>query len=142
MIKNDINQTVFENANSKLNFNKIPQNININNPIMVFKCNYNYCNNNNTYLNKRKIKKFNTFSSKKIFLKKNKSNEENQKFPGYYKLIQINSNNEKNSKPPESKYILDNYNYESAIKYDNRDFWRIFYIILLSKENIYIGFHY
>ena len=51
LIKNDINQTVFENANSKLNFNKIPQNININNPIMVFKCNYNYCNNNNTYLN-------------------------------------------------------------------------------------------
>ena len=31
---------------------------------------------------------------------------------------------------------MDNYNYESAIKYDNRDFWRIFYIILLSKENI------
>ena len=57
-------------------------------------------------------------------------------FQGYYKLIQINSNNEKNNKPPESKYILDNYNYEYAIKYDNRDFWRIFYIILLSKENI------
>ena len=31
---------------------------------------------------------------------------------------------------------MDNYNYEYAIKYDNRDFWRIFYIILLSKENI------
>ena len=139
LIKNDINQTIFQK--SKLNLNEIPQNININNPIMIFECNYNYCNNNNnnnnnTFLYKSKIKKFNTFSSKKKFQKKAKSNEENKIFPGYYKLIQINSNNEKNNKPPESKFILDNYNYESAIKYDNRDFWRIFYIILLSKENI------
>jgi len=138
LIKNDINQTIFQNSNSKLKFNKIPQNININNPIMIFKCNNNYCdnNNNNTFLYKSKMKKNNTFSSKKIFRKKIKSNEENHKFPGYYNLIQINANNEKNNKPPNSKYILDNYNYEYAIKYDNRDFWRIFYIILLSKENI------
>ena len=132
LIKKDIttNQTIFRN---------IPQNININNPIMVFKCNYNYCNDkskNSSHYNKNKIKKFNNFSSKKLYSKKIKSNEEDQNFPGYYKLIQINSNNEKNNKPPESKYILDNYNYEYAIKYDNRDFWRIFYIILLSKENI------
>ena len=104
---------------------------------MVFKCNYNYCNNNNNnFPYKSKFKKFKTYSSKKIFQKKIKSSEENQKFPGYYMLIQINSNNEKNNKPPDSKFILDNYNYEYAIKYDNRDFWRIFYIILLSKENI------
>ena len=137
MVKNDINQTVLQNTNSNLYFNKIPQNININNPIMVFKCNYNYCNNNNNnFPYKSKFKKFKTYSSKKIFQKKIKSSEENQKFPGYYMLIQINSNNEKNNKPPDSKFILDNYNYEYAIKYDNRDFWRIFYIILLSKENI------
>ena len=140
LIKKDktTNQNIFQNTNSKLKFNKISQNININNPIMVFKCNYNYCKDKNKSSShyKNKIKKFNNFPSKKISSKKIKSNEENQNFPGYYELIQINSNNEKNNKPPESKYILDNYNYEYAIKYDNRDFWRIFYIILLSKENI------
>jgi hypothetical protein len=63
-------------------------------------------------------------------------NEKNKNFPGYYDLIQIDANNQKNNEPPLSKYILDNYIYETAIKYDNRDFWRIYFIILLSKENI------
>ena len=63
-------------------------------------------------------------------------NEKNKNFPGYYDLIQIDANNQKNNEPPPSKYILDNYIYETAIKYDNRDFWRIYFIILLSKENI------
>ena len=40
------------------------------------------------------------------------------------------------NKPPKSKYILDNYNYNEAIKYDDRDFWRIYFICLLTKENI------
>ena len=65
----------------------------------------------------------------KIKLNKEKS------FPGYYILIQKNANNSKENKPPKSKYILDNYNYKEAIKYDDRDFWRIYFICLLSKEN-------
>ena len=40
------------------------------------------------------------------------------------------------NKPPKSLYILDNYSYEEAIKYETRDFWRIYFIFLLSKENI------
>ena len=56
--------------------------------------------------------------------------------PGYYNLIQINANNSLKNKPPNSKFILDNYNYEEALKYENRDFWRIYFICLLSKENI------
>ena len=38
--------------------------------------------------------------------------------------------------PINSDFILDNYNYEIAIKYDNRIFWRLFYICVLAKENI------
>ena len=58
-------------------------------------------------------------------------------FPGYYNLIHINAHNIlKNKKPPESKYILNNYDYGEAIKYESRDFWRIYFICLLSKENI------
>ena len=36
----------------------------------------------------------------------------------------------------ESKYILDNYTFEEALVYDNRDILRIFAICLLCKENI------
>ena len=31
---------------------------------------------------------------------------------------------------------MDNYDYDDAIKYENRAFWRIYYICLLSTENI------
>ena len=64
------------------------------------------------------------------------NNEKGKSFPGYYNLIHVNPYYSSNNKPYESKYILDNYEYSSAIKYDNRTFWRIFYICLLSKENI------
>ena len=63
-------------------------------------------------------------------------NNEKGNFPGYYNLIQINANNSINNIPPNSKFILDNYDYENAIRYDKRNFSRIFYICLLSKENI------
>ena len=62
--------------------------------------------------------------------------KEEKKCPGYYHFIYINANNSSEKEPPESKYILDNYNFEEAIQYDTRDFWRIYYICLLSKENI------
>jgi hypothetical protein len=83
--------------------------------------------------NKNKNKNNKIKNKKKINLE---SIEDNKNCPGYYLLIQIDANNENKREPPESKYILNNYNYESAIKYDNRDFWRIYYIVLLSKENI------
>ncbi len=67
--------------------------------------------------------------------KKTTLNEE-KKWPGYYNLILINANNSLKNKPPSSKYILNNYNYKEAIKYDQRDFWRIFYICILNKEII------
>jgi hypothetical protein len=73
---------------------------------------------------------------KKKSYKKNIKKNQEKNWPGYYFLIQINANNSLNDKPPESKYILDNYNYEQAIKYDKRNFLRILFICLLTKENI------
>ena len=54
-----------------------------------------------------------------------------------YFLIQIDANNSPdNDKPLESNYILNNYQYETAIKYESRSFWRILYIVMISKDNI------
>ena len=117
----------------------VKQNIKINKPIVVLKYNrYNI----NSYSSKKSLKDlYKGNKDKKVKVKKNSKkklafNEKNKNFPGYYDLIQIDANNQKNNEPPPSKYILDNYIYETAIKYDNRDFWRIYFIILLSKENI------
>ena len=56
--------------------------------------------------------------------------------PKKYFLIQIDANNQTNIEPPDSNSILDNYEYETAIKYEKRNFFRIFYINLLSKQSI------
>ena len=54
-----------------------------------------------------------------------------------YFLIQIDANNSPdNDKPLESNYILNNYEYETAIKYEARTFWRVLYIVMISKDNI------
>ena len=54
-----------------------------------------------------------------------------------YFLIQIDANNSPNNdKPRDSNYILNNYEYDTAIKYESRTFWRILYIVLISKDNI------
>ena len=70
-----------------------------------------------------------------IYDKNNKIDNINNK-ASYY-LIQIDANNSlNNEKPPDSNYTLENYEYESALKYETRSFWRILYIIMLSKDNI------
>ena len=57
-------------------------------------------------------------------------------FEKYY-LIQIDANNSPNNEePPNSNILLDNYDYETAIIYDKRTFWRLFYICLIMKGNI------
>jgi hypothetical protein len=53
----------------------------------------------------------------------------------YYMLIKIDANNTcKDKKPHDSKYILDNYDYNLALQYEKRSFCRIVYIIFLSKN--------
>ena len=125
------------------------KNIQNSQPIFIFNYKYNnkfykYSGNginsskNNINDNQKKnIYNINKKSNKIISPKKNTSKLNKEKsFPGYYNLIQINANNSVKNKPPQSKFILNNYNYKEAIKYDTRDFWRIFFIILLAKENI------
>ena len=53
-----------------------------------------------------------------------------------YSLILINANNTGNHHPLQSNYLLNNYDYEEAIKYDKRSFLRIFFIYIISKDNI------
>ena len=134
LIKSDISDKKGKNAKN-------------NQPIFIF--NYKYDNNyykiNNksynsskkvlTCNNKRGKSKKKTQKKEKTFKIISKPNEE-KNWPGFYNLIQIDANNSSNKKPLTSKFILDNYNFEQATKHDTRDFWRIFYICLLSKENI------
>ena len=69
----------------------------------------------------------------------NKFNEEKGKRDDIdLSLIKINLNNLKEYQPTKSNYILNNYTFEEAIKYDLRSVCEIFYIFLLSKQ---VGFH-
>ena len=79
----------------------------------------------------------NTEINKIILIEENNSKideKSNKKTP--YSLIKIDANNTIDKKPEESNYTLHNYEYETAIEYENRTFWRILYIILLSKDNL------
>ena len=102
-------------------------------------------NGNNKMRRKRRLKTTALFGDKKLLRKEKQKKsikceklnkvEENKKAKEYF-LIQINANNCKDNKPPESKIFLDNYSFEEAVQYDNRPFTTIYYICLLSKENI------
>ena len=66
-----------------------------------------------------------------------KAKEKKNKNKNKYLLIKIDANNSNGSvKPPDSNYTLKNYEYESALIYERRTFWRILYIVLLAKDNI------
>ena len=80
----------------------------------------------------RIAKKQRTKNKKSDYIKKNTDDMNANK----YYLIQINANNSLNNDPPESKTILDNYDYEEAIQFDKRSFWLIYYIVIIGKENI------
>ena len=102
----------------------------------------NHCKNVIKERQKLKIINKGYFDKKLIetIIKKNRA--KNMKFkegncPGYYNLIRINGNRKIiKKKPPKSKYILTNYDFNEAIKYDDRSFWRIFYICLFYRESI------
>ena len=108
-----------------------------NNSIIIF----NYKSSNKYYNIKNNIN-YSSKANSKIKQKiKTKKKSEKKCCPGYYNLIWINANNSSKKKtPPESKYILDNYDYEDAIKYEKRSFWRIYYICILSLDNIVNAF--
>ena len=91
-------------------------------------------------MKRKKSKKKSRFNSKK-----NKNNIETQenisvdnkilnyKIHDEFPLILINANNTW-SHTLKSNYSLNNYNFEEAIKYEDRSFWRIFFIYLIAKD--------
>ena len=97
------------------------------------------CNVFNNNINNEKYKdgvKINNNISK-IYKKKQKLKVKKIKLTSSeYYLIQMDANNSKNNEPPNSNNILDNYYYETAIKYDKRHLFRILYICLVSKQRI------
>ena len=134
--------------------NKMDRKIKIKNPIMIVNHTNKYYNIDNKMKSSNSINKINDYnkhfvtSGQEAKVNNNNNNklnshkeeiekkENDEKCPGYYNLIQIDANNEKNSEPPESLYILNNYDFYTAIKFEKRSFWRIYYICILSTENI------
>ena len=118
----------------------------------------NYQNNNNYLIDSQKHAFKVTYEKNNIFKRRNKKSKTTMglkirknlngssisepKFPGFYNLIQIDANNSLNDEPPDSKYILDNYDYDTALKYEKRSIGRIYYICLLSKTNILNTFYF
>ena len=85
----------------------------------------------------QKTKDTESVEIKNTTMKYNVKDTTKEKIYGTYSLIRLDANNTNNDiKLLESNYTLENYEYETAIKYDNRTFWRILIIIILSKNNI------
>jgi len=95
--------------------------------------NINFIINNKT--KKNIIYRKDTFSPINSYYNISKINK-NEILEKDYQLIKINANNEENYFPLKSKYILNNYDFQEAVLYDNRKYFRIFFIYLISKENI------
>jgi len=53
-----------------------------------------------------------------------------------YPLIHISAKNDENYKPFKSNQILNNFDFTEAIEYEDRKFFRIFYIYLIKKEKL------
>ena len=84
---------------------------------------------------KRNINKLPTEVMDKKDKEKNEETEKDNNTINY-NLININLNNIRAFTPKSSLYILNNYTFEEAIKYDMRSICVIFYIFLLSKQSI------
>jgi hypothetical protein len=117
--------------------------------------------NKNTLKNQLHVKKLNLrkISSKKLSNNKNKNSSKNieptigdveenseksekkferknKKLTTQFPLILINASNSKSHQALKSNYVLDNYDYEDALENEKRSFCRIFFIYLISKENV------
>jgi len=109
------------------------------------KSNENNKNNKNFLFDLKKPKKKNYLKSTKsssysnsgeIIYNEKKKDKKNKDSEQNYFLIYLKANNTSNKEPFSSKIILDNYDYQTALKYDKRSFCEIFYICILGKENI------
>ena len=142
--KNEIQTTSerdFNSVNDNFSSNKKEGKYNTNQNIPYFYINeiLNLSRNNNTFkkslrnnfsINERKLKNKKLFKIVKNPQNNKKINKTN------FSLILINANNINEHYPLESNYILNNYDYDEAIINDKRNIFRIFFIYLISKENL------
>ena len=129
---NSVSENEIEKKIKKINITKKHYNKNTMKPIKIL--NYQINNKNIIKLNNNLDLYSNEKNSKEKNKKKNKIKEKQN--INYYSLIQIDANNTINNAYKESKYFLDNFDYEDAIIYDKRSFCRIYFICLMAKENI------
>ncbi len=66
----------------------------------------------------------------------NTEEKNNNKMHVEYPLILINANNSEKHEIIKSNHILNIYDYDEAIIYDQRSFIRILFIFLISKDNL------
>ena len=92
---------------------------------------------NNINDNQKTIEEADESKKIKIIKPKNENNKSiNLKKNNTYALILRNANNEKDKVPYQSDYISDNFDYNEAIMYKNKSYCRIYFIILIGKENV------
>ena len=142
-IKDKVNKQITSerDLNSVKDKNQITHYLYINNNKSVNK-KYRNSFSNNYSLNERKEEEFddcygNKITRRSLFKIIKKESPDNKTInKKNFPLILINANNKGNHYPLESNYVLNNYDYNEAIIYDKRNFCRIFFIILISKENL------
>ena len=134
--KKDINNNIdlsLRNSRKKKKIFKNKKNIKKNQFISEIQSNEIFLNQNNNcnkaIKNKKKLRQIN---------EKNKitTNEIINKNTNEYPLIKIHAKNEGDHTPFESNFLLNNYNYEEAVCHDKRNFCRIFFIYLISKNEL------
>lgn len=162
-IKNPLNDSIsiYSTKHLKINYNNnSPDNISINKDSPKSRRKSNFFNNKNKASNNPSseekfvnIKRSSLISSGNNILSKstkfediNSANEKPVLNNGHkdnkylknieYPLIHINAKNEENYKPFKSNHILNNFDFTEAIEYEDRKFFRIFYIYLIKKEKI------
>ena len=103
---------------------------------------YTYGYNNNLNLATLAINSNENLNNNSIKIEEiNESNVSNeieikQKKINRHPLILINANNETNPVPFKSDYVINNFDYDEAIIYEDRSYCRIFFILLIAKENV------
>ena len=131
-----------EIENNKINFNNKRYSIINKNNNNAKKNKINILNMNNINDNRKTIEEADESKKIKIIKPKNKSQKDannksiNLKKNNTYALILRNANDEKDPVPYQSDYISDNFDYNEAIMYKNRSYCRIYFIILIGKENV------
>ena len=71
---------------------------------------------------------------KKAEKNKKKFDKINNNFSGYYTFIKINANNKRIKM--DNIYVLNIYTFDETKKYEKRNFWEIFWVVLLNIELI------